>query len=72
MMPTDAIVDRRFAGVALRLAVDRAATFVFAAFVLVRLGITRFDAFAFFAPRLAAFGAVVFRLTAFFAITGIL
>jgi len=71
-MPTDSIVDRRFAGVALRLAVDRAATFVFAAFVFVRLGITRFDAFAFFAPRLAAFGAVVFRLTAFFAITGIL
>lgn len=73
MMPTDSIVDLvGFAGVALRVAVARAATFFFAAFVLVRLGITRFAAFAFFAPRLAVFAVVVFRFTDFFAMLAIL
>jgi len=68
MMPSEAIVDRGFAGVALRLAVDRAATFFFAAFVFVRFGITRFDALAFFADRFAGFLAAVFRPLDFFAL----
>jgi len=68
MMPSEAIVDRGFAGVALRLAVDRAATFFFAALVLARFGIARLGAFAFFADRFVVFFAVVFRPLDFFAL----
>ena len=66
-----------FAGVDLRLAVARAATFFFAALVLVRFGIDRFDALAFFALRFAvflgaAFREAVFRLGDLFAMTRML
>ena len=61
----------------LRLAVARAATFFFAAFVFVRFGIERFDDLAFFALRLAvffgaAFREAIFRLGDLFAMLGIL
>jgi hypothetical protein len=78
MMPTFAIVDLGFAGVAWRLAVERAATFFFAALVLARFGIGRFDAFAFFAcpersrraDRFSVFRAAVLRALDFFAFLG--
>jgi hypothetical protein len=63
MMPTFCMVDFGFAGTALRLAVDRAATFFFAALVLAG---ARLDALAFFGARLAGFREVVVRFVAFF------
>jgi hypothetical protein len=83
MMPNFSIVVRcGFAGAALRLAAERAATFFFAAFVfegfvVARFGLERLDALVLFALRLAAFfGAVlrdeVFRLGDRFAMLRIL
>jgi hypothetical protein len=61
MVPTFCIVDLGFAGVALRAAVARAATFVFAALDFAAFGTVRFDAFGFFADRLPDFFAAGFR-----------
>jgi hypothetical protein len=71
MVPTFCIVDLGFAGVALRVAVARAATFFFAALVFAGFGAARFDdfldAFALFPVFRAGFRDAVLRLGDLFA-----